>query len=99
MKSTNFSRTDDGAIGTFVKLAQATFFDALPANAERRPPSAPANPPAGKLAPTQRLRWMEALDRWFHAQRMKERDDYLGQSQDIFEVERRIRELERRPYY
>ena len=99
MKATNFPYPDDGAIGTFVKLAQATFFDALPANAQRKAPTAPASPPGGKLAPAERQRWLSALDRWFYTQRMKERDAYLAQAQDIFELESRIRELERRPYY
>lgn len=99
MKATHFPYPDDGGIGTFVKLAQATFFDALPANAQHKAPTAPATPPGGKLAPAARQRWLSALDRWFHTQRMKERDAFLGRSQDIFELESRIRELERRPYY
>jgi hypothetical protein len=99
MKATNFAYPDDGAIGTFVKLAQATFFDALPANAQRKAPTAPESPPGGKLAPAAHHSWLSALDRWFYAQRMKERDAYLAQAQDIFELESRIRQLERRPYY
>jgi hypothetical protein len=99
MKATNFPLPDDGAIGTVVKFAQATFFDALPANAQRKAPAAPASPPTGKLPAAERHRWLSALDRWFYAQRLKERDAYLAQAQDIFELEARIRRLERRPYY
>lgn len=89
-------------VGSCVRLAQATFFDTLPANAEHRRPSAPADLPAGKLAavvPGGGPRWITWLDNWFHAQGMKEREAYLAQSRDVFELENRIRHLERRPYY
>jgi hypothetical protein len=39
----------------------------------------------------------EALDRWLWKQRMRETEAWLAQSQDRFELEARIRELERRP--
>ncbi len=99
MRATNFPYPDRGPVGTFVKLAQATFFDALPANAEHRAPKAPAQPPTGMLPPPQRRRWLAALDHWFHRQRMKQRDAYLAESQNVYELEARIRRLERRPYY
>jgi hypothetical protein len=38
-----------------------------------------------------------ALDRWLWKQRMRETEAWLAQSQDRFELEARIRELERRP--
>ena len=44
-------------------------------------------------------RWWHALDNWFYRQRMKEREAYLAQSQDIFELERRMRHLDLRRYY
>jgi hypothetical protein len=93
MKVTNFTYPDDGALGTVVKLAQATFFDALPANAQHKAPAAPASASGGKLPAAARFRWLSALDRWFHAQQMKQRDAYLAQAQDIFELEARIRRL------
>jgi len=39
--------------------------------------------------------WLDVLDTWFWKQRQRARDAYLAQSQDVFEVERRMRELER----
>lgn len=39
----------------------------------------------------------EALDRWLWKQRARETDAWLAQSKDIFELEARMRELERRP--
>ena len=39
----------------------------------------------------------EALDRWLWKQRARETEAWLAQSKDVFELEARIRELERRP--
>ena len=39
----------------------------------------------------------EALDRWLWKQRAHETEAWLAQSKDVFELEARIRELERRP--
>jgi len=38
-----------------------------------------------------------ALDRWLWKQRMRETEAWLAQSKDVFELEARIRELERGP--
>lgn len=38
---------------------------------------------------------LDRLERWFRAQEQKARDDYLGTSADIFELERRIEGLDR----
>ena len=38
-----------------------------------------------------------ALERWLWRQRMRDTEAWLAQSQDRFELEARIRELERRP--
>jgi len=48
---------------------------------------------ASALGP--RRSWLDALDTWFWKQRQRAREAYLAQSQDVFEVERRLRELER----
>jgi hypothetical protein len=44
-------------------------------------------------------RWMTVLGNWFHQQELKEREAYLAKSTDIFDLERRIRALERQPLY
>ena len=46
-------------------------------------------------APTPRRPWLDVLDTWFWKHRQRAREAYLAQSQDVFEVERRMRELER----
>ena len=93
--------SEHSIVGTVIKLAQTTFFDALPANAQLKTPTAPEKLPAVKrLAREGRLsRWVNAFDNWLYRQQVKQREAYLAQSQDIFELEARIRHLERRPYY
>ena len=101
MKATNFPHSDTSLIGTLVKLAQSTFYDALPSNAERKGPTAPRTLPAGlRDAPEAResRRWASFLDNWFYRQQAKEREAWLAQSTDVFDLENRIRQLERRPW-
>ena len=49
--------------------------------------------------PPRRLTLFERFDRWIARMRQRDRERYLAQSSDVFELESRIRELERRPYY
>jgi len=56
--------------------------------------------PARRRTPAAvRLHALDRLDRWFWRQRQKDRDAYLAGATDIADVERRLRDLERRPYY
>jgi len=48
-----------------------------------------------KAASPKRRGWLSMLDAWFCRQRQNARDAYLAQARDVFEVERRIRHLER----
>ena len=93
--------SEHSIVGSVIKLAQTTFFDALPANAQMRTPTAPEKMPAVKRAAREgRLQqWLNALDNWMYRQQVKQREAYLSEAQDIFDLEARIRHLERRPYY
>ena len=42
---------------------------------------------------------MERLDRWFADARERDRERYLAQAHDGFDLEARIRVLEQQPYY
>jgi len=88
-------------LGTLIKMAQATFYEALPANVEGMAPIAPANPAPPKRAPSDGVlqRLFERLDRWFYRQTIKEREAYLAQASNLHEVEQRMRELDRIRYY
>ena len=79
-------------VGTCIKLAQSTFQQSMPAVAlpmEAEP--AQAEPREGFVQ-----RFLAAIDGWFYRQQMDEREAYLAQSQDIFDLERRLRQLDRR---
>lgn len=39
--------------------------------------------------------WLERLDRWLWTQRRKDVEAYLAQSQDLADLERRMREIDR----
>ena len=41
----------------------------------------------------------ERFDRWIAGGRQRDRERYLAQARDVFELEARIRTLERLPYY
>jgi hypothetical protein len=57
--------------------------------------SLPIDRPRARSISRPRVSWLERIDRWFEAQRRRSREAWLAQSQDVFELERRIRELER----
>jgi hypothetical protein len=56
----------------------------------KRPPAAGTADSAAKSSG-----FLERLDRWFWRQQLREREAYLSGAQDIFELEDRIRRLER----
>lgn len=74
---------DEGALSLCRLLLRATEVPEPP-----RPAPADAKPSL----------W-EHFDRWFARLRLRDRERYLSQSRDIFELETRIRLLERHPYY
>lgn len=44
-----------------------------------------------------RSSWLDRLDAWFWRREQKAREAWLARSTDVFDLERRIRDLERRP--
>ena len=93
MRAPSPTVNDPGFITLCIQLAQATFAKDMPALAG---PKIPLKRP-GPL--TEPRRFWARIDNWFYRQQLKVREDYLAQSADIFDLERRIRHLERRPYY
>ena len=72
-------------------FALPLFGDALRPQDHRRERGPDASAPAS----TTRGRLLDRLDAWFWRQRQRADEAYLAQSQDVFELERRMRELER----
>ena len=96
MNITTPTSTEPGFIALCIQLAQATFSDVMPAKAEDR-----GSENLSRTTPKEASKadWMTALGNWFHRQEVKNREAYLAQSTDVFDLERRIRYLERRAYY
>lgn len=82
MKATDFL-DDPGLIGAWAKLAKALTFDALRRDAAR-----------GEKPPRSRGLF-ERLDAWLWRQAQREHETYLAGARDIYELEARIRRLER----
>jgi hypothetical protein len=96
MRVTTPAVTEPGFIALCIQLAQATFSEVMPGKADARGSENSSRTTPKEAAKTD---WMTALGNWFHRQEVKNREAYLAQSTDIFDLERRIRYLERRPYY
>ena len=92
MSPTN-SAVDDGDA---VRLARLLLRAAVPNTIVDLPPPAGQAPTA---ASDRRIGWLERLARWTARLRQRERERHLAQSTDIFDLERRIRAIEQRPYY
>ena len=88
MKATNFLWDEPGLGGAWAKLTHALIFD--PLRREREPENRPTRP-----AGTRSSGILERIDRWFWRQSLRERERYLARSQDVFELEERMRRLER----
>ena len=86
MSTANPTMTEPGFINLCIQMAQSTFSDVMPF----RTPHARTNKVRS---------WASALADWFYLQQVKEREAYLAKSTDIFDLERRIRQLERQPHY
>ena len=81
MKATGFLWDDPGLSGAWAKLTQALIFDPL-----RRDAPAPKQPSVG---------FFDRLDGWFWRQAQRDQEAYLARSRDIYDLEQRIRRLER----
>ena len=99
MRATDIPVDEEGALGLCRLLLRAA---SSPREIDATPTPVPPTPaPAGNAVPTplRKLTLFERFDRWVARLRQRDRERYLAQARDVFEVEARIRELERRPYY
>ena len=90
---------NDSPVGHMSRLLA----EALGGARERKPAARGAKPrgSARRSAPRSvrepRSSWLDRLDAWFWRREQKAREAYLARSTDVFDLERRIRDLERRP--
>lgn len=83
MKATNFRLEAPGPLGGWV--------------GQSRSPKVPVarKPAATESGTAPRLSLLERLDRWLWRQHVREREAFLAGSKDVYELEERIRRLER----
>jgi hypothetical protein len=93
MRAPSPTVTDPGFITLCIQLAQATFAKDMPAEFG---PKVPVKRP-GPISDPRRF-WAR-IDNWFYRQQLKGREAYLAESTDIYDLERRIRDLGLRRYY
>ena len=93
MRATDIPVDEEGALGLCRLLLRAASSPAIDAAAT------PAPTGNAVSTPSEGLTLFERFDRWIVRMRQRDRERYLAQANDIFELEARIRELERRPYY
>jgi hypothetical protein len=90
MRARDIPVDEEGALG----LCRLLLYAAAPEVLEQESP-----PKFTREAASTRVNLLERFDRWVARMRQRDRERYLAQASDVFELEQRIRELERRPYY
>lgn len=105
MQPNELSLHDTGNLGIFALMAKALSVPPRQTEALARQGAnaAPAGAEAAPSAsPTRRRGLLERLDHWFWLQQQRQRDAYLAKATDVYDLEARIRALERgvpHPYY
>ena len=94
MRATDIPVDQEGAVGLCRLLLRAA---TPPETVDAAPPRSGAG--NAVAPPSRRLALFERFDRWIARMRQRDRERYLAEASDVFELEARIRELERRPYY
>ena len=92
MKVINFHFGETAVTGAWARLAFAEIFGRFRSEARAQPLLVASRGSASERA---KLSLFERLDRWMFRLQQRDRDAWLSGAQDIFELEDRIRYLER----
>ena len=87
---------DPSFITLCIKTAQSTFSDVMPSHDDPRSAAKASKSPTA--SPVRGRSWASAISDWFYYQQVAEREAYLAKSTDIFDLERRMRQYDQRPY-
>lgn len=100
MRTRQLSMTDPAGLGIFPLIAKALMFlPPQPVALERRD-AAPCDVPASP--PERRRGWLDRLEHWLWRQEQREIEAYLAKATDIYDLEARLRAIDRnafRPYH
>ena len=100
MRTHQLSMNDPAGLGIFPLIAKALMFP--PAQSEAFEPQDAAASLAPAKAPERRRGLLERLEHWFWTQQQRDVEAYLAKSTDVYDLEMRIREIDRNgfhPYY
>jgi hypothetical protein len=96
MKTQSSALYDNSLAGILARLTHGILHDANDRVQNKGVSPAIASPTAARAMPARIMQgWLDRLDIWFWTQEMKHRDAFLARSIDIFDLEQRMRCLER----
>ena len=100
MRTHHLSMNDPTRLGLFPLLAKARLFQSPPATATERPEAVDQRAPT--RPPEHRRGFLARLEYWFWVQQQRDLEAYLSKATDVYDLEARIRMIERNksiPYY
>jgi hypothetical protein len=100
MRAHRLSMTHPAGQGVFPLLAKALVFPTFHSDVIEHKDAVATS--ALAKTPERRRGFLERLERWFWAQQQRDLEAYLAKSSDVYDLEARIRVLERNksiPYY
>jgi hypothetical protein len=100
MRTHPLSINDPAGLGLFSVIAKALTFPSPQAGSSERRDAALSSVP--EKTPLPRRGLLERLEYWFWAQQQRDLEAYLSKATDVYDLEARIRAVERNksiPYY
>ena len=88
---------DPSFITLCINVAQSTFSDVMPSDDGPKSSAIASRKAAARSGPAKS--WTERFSDWMYRQQVAEREAYFAQATDIFDLERRMREYDRRMHY
>jgi len=97
MRTHQLSMNDPAGLGLFTVIAKALTFPSPQAGSfERRDADVTSVP---EKNPVRRRGLLERLEHWFWAQQQRDLEAYLAKATDVYDLEARIRKIERNNYF
>jgi len=100
MRPNQLSMNDPAGLGLFPLIAKALMSPPSKSEAIERQDAVAKRTPA--KAPERRRGLLERLEHWFWTQQQRDMEAYLAKASDVYDLEARIREIDRNgfhPYY
>jgi len=96
MRTCHLSVNDPAGLGIFPLIAKALMFLPPQAEAFERRDAAASDLPAA--LPERRRGWLDRLEHWLWRQEQREIEAYLAKATDIYDLEARLRTIDRNAF-